>query len=1072
MKKQKIKSRQKKIDDHSGAEKNTVSAIFKKGVRLEKASKLEEALENYNFVLELQTDFLDALYHRAAILQKLNRHSAVIQDCERLINLQQIDISVLSIYSKSLRALHRFEAALGYANQALRLDPHNDVLLFNQANILLDLKYYHSAINSYHLALKIVPNDLETLSNRALALRALGRNEEALASYNQALLIDSNNSEVLLNRSGVLYDLLRYQEVIRDLCASIKSNQRNIQSYVNLALCYLLLGDFVEGFKIYEWREDLPEVVNLWPKFPGKRWFGQCDIRGKTILVHIEQGMGDIIQFCRYIFILKERGAHILFLVPTVLVSLLQDLPVDQLVTSTENLSEFDYYIPIMSLAFALGTNLNNIPNTIPYLQSKPVLVNKWKEKLNFPNKIKIGITWSGSATFKGDVHRSIPLHQFYKLQSPDIIFVCLQKEIRLKDQYALAQRGDIIFVGDDLTDFSDTAAIIESMDLIISVDTAIAHLAGAMGKPVWILLPYNPDWRWLLEREETPWYPTARLFRQNNVNDWNSVLDKVYQELLQHFSLIDKRPDFVKTMAPIGVVYQYAYQLKTQGKFKEAMTYYNHILERVPDYVNALIDVGNLLIEEKRFDAALVCYNDALSYQPEEVINLLPSYTRVLDILGRKSDIFFYYQKALELAPVNAALIYNYANVLCAAKQYQLALVQYELALRIDKDDVATLNNYALALENVNQYEFALKNYQRALALVPNHSGILLNCVNVLQTMQRHDEVIDICDQLLRMNPDNTGAHLFKSISLLLKGEFLLGFQGLEWRWMRSNIPKVFHTQSHHKKWLGDFSLLGKVIIVPLEYGIGFGDIIHFYRYIPLLTQRADKVITVAPVQLHVLLKTILASHQIITPEQEVPYFDCYCPIQSLPWAFKTDLNTIPNTVPYLFSDSNISTQWGKKLLKARSLKIGIAWSGKREDKNDRHRSIPTALLSSLFALDVDFYCLQIEIDSTDKENALEHKNVHFYESELTHFAQTAGLIEQMDIVITVDTVIAHLAGALGKVVWVLLSANPDWRWLMQGNDSLWYPTARLFRQEILGEWGGVISRVNLELLKKLDRS
>jgi tetratricopeptide (TPR) repeat protein len=314
MKKQKIKSRQKKIDNHSGVEKNKVSAMFKKGVSLEKDFKLEEALVNYNFVLESQPDFVDALTHRVGLLQKLNRHEAAIQDCERLINLQQVDIFVLSSYSKSLRALHRFEAALNYANQALRLDPHNDVLLFNQANILADLKYYHSAINSYDLALKNVSNDLETLSNCGLVLRALGRNEQALESYNQALLIDPNNSEVLLNRSGVLHDLLRYHEVIRDLCASIENDQRNIQSYVNLALCYLLLGDFEEGFKIYEWRENLPEVVNIWPKFPGKRWFGQCDIRGKTIFVHVEQGMGDVIQFCRYIFILKEHGARILFL--------------------------------------------------------------------------------------------------------------------------------------------------------------------------------------------------------------------------------------------------------------------------------------------------------------------------------------------------------------------------------------------------------------------------------------------------------------------------------------------------------------------------------------------------------------------------------------------------------------------------------------------------------------------------------------------------------------------------------------------------------------------------------------
>ena len=294
------------------------------------------------------------------------------------------------------------------------------------------------------------------------------------------------------------------------------------------------MGEYKEGWQLYESRKDNENSKNRYPKFQASLWLGNVSIKDKTLLVHSEQGLGDSIQFCRYLPILKSfKPKKIIFHVEKLLLSLLSSM--DNEITFLEKnraLPSFDYYCPLMSLPLALKSTLETIPANIPYLKVDNVKNKHWQEKLGKQTKPRIGLVWSGSTKHKNDHNRSLKLQQLSSLLKLPFEFHSLQKDIRDGDKKTLKEYKNIDQHHKDLDDFSDTAALVNQMDLIISVDTSVAHLAGALGKKVWILLPFKVDFRWLLDRDDSPWYPTSKLFRQSQIGDWNSVIQQLISEL------------------------------------------------------------------------------------------------------------------------------------------------------------------------------------------------------------------------------------------------------------------------------------------------------------------------------------------------------------------------------------------------------------------------------------------------------------------------------------------------------------------------------------------------------------
>jgi hypothetical protein len=291
------------------------------------------------------------------------------------------------------------------------------------------------------------------------------------------------------------------------------------------------LGRFEQGWHEYEWRKRIDDPVAD-RQYPQPLWLGAEDIQGKTVFLWWEQGFGDTIQFCRYARLVEARGARVIMSVQQSLRDLLTQIsPTIEIIGPDDTPTHFDYHCPLMSLPLALATTLETIPSAQRYIESYEDRRADWAARLPPKTKPRIGVVWSGSSTHK-IYNRSMPLESLLPILSPGADWTCLQKELGEKDVAALKQDGRIAFFGDALKDFSDTAALLDLTDLVITIDTGLAHLAGALGKPVWILLPNNANWRWLLDRQDSPWYPSARLFRQQKIGDWAGLIDQVKGEL------------------------------------------------------------------------------------------------------------------------------------------------------------------------------------------------------------------------------------------------------------------------------------------------------------------------------------------------------------------------------------------------------------------------------------------------------------------------------------------------------------------------------------------------------------
>jgi hypothetical protein len=306
-------------------------------------------------------------------------------------------------------------------------------------------------------------------------------------------------------------------------------------AHCNAAALRLLTGDFDRGWVHYEWRWRKKSVIAANRNFTQPMWYGE-PIAGKKILIHSEQGLGDTIQFCRYVPLVAARGAQVIFEVQKTLQTIMAPLAgPGQVIAKGSPLPAIDLHCPLVSLPLAFGTRLETIPPTTGYLSVTTRQATAWQSRLDGKPHPRIGLVWSGNPGHERDRERSIGLRSFVPLLDgvgADVTFVSLQKDVRAEDAALLRERADVLDYGNAIVDFSDTAALISQLDLVISVDTSVAHLAGALGKPVWILLTYFPDWRWLLGRDDSPWYPTARLFRQDKSRTWDGVIARVGQAL------------------------------------------------------------------------------------------------------------------------------------------------------------------------------------------------------------------------------------------------------------------------------------------------------------------------------------------------------------------------------------------------------------------------------------------------------------------------------------------------------------------------------------------------------------
>ncbi|QOJ32590.1 MAG: glycosyltransferase family protein [Gammaproteobacteria bacterium] len=457
------------------------------------------------------------------------------------------------------------------------------------------------------------------------------------------------------------------------------------------------------------------------------------------------------------------------------------------------------------------------------------------------------------------------------------------------------------------------------------------------------------------------------------------------------------------------------------------------------------------------RLAEAEAAYRQVLAHFPRQ-----PDALHMLGVLahqaGRHEVAVELIGKAIRIAPKQAAFHNNLGSCHEARGDLAAALVAFRRAIALQPGLPEAHNNVGNVLQALGDAAGAIAAYRQALALRPDYADAHDNLGAALQAAGRPDEAIEAHQRALALRPDHAGAQWNLAYALLLKGDFAAGWKQNEWRWRVSGRQAAEPGWSQ-PLWLGTPTLAGRTILVHHEQGLG--DTLQMLRYVPLLAAQGARVLLRMPATLAGLAATVPGVAAVLEEGAPLPHFDLHCPCMSLPLAFGTLLETIPATVPYLHAPEAARQAWQARLGPARRRRIGLAWAGSSAHRNDRNRSLPFARLAPLLGCDAEFHSLQKEYRPGDVAALRADGRLVDHAAALDTLADTAGLIAALDLVITVDTAIAHLAGAMGRPVWLLLPHAPDYRWLLDRDDSPWYPGMRLFRQPVAGDWASVVERV-----------
>ncbi len=488
------------------------------------------AAENITAALALREEPA-ALTNLALAQASLGDREAALASLDRALALQPDSAEALNNRGSLLQALKRTTEALDSFDRALRIRPDYAEALNNRGTALRQLKRFDEALESADRSLRVRPGDVQTLHNRALALKEIGRLDEALRVFDHILAQRPDYVPALTDRGAVHEARGNPMGALADYDAAIARDPNYAPAQWNRSVVLLRTGDYAAGWPAYEWRFKQTWAEQL-RTFVEPQWRGE-DIAGRTILLHAEQGFGDAIQFARFAKLVAARGARVLLEVRRPLVPLMRSLAgVDTLIEHGNPLPPFDVQCALMSLPLALGTRAETIPAEVPYLHAEPDRSAAWAARLGPRTKPRVGVVWSGSAGLSSDRLRSLTLETFLNAIPPGVEVHTLQKDVRPADAATLKTRPEIFDHTEAQTSFGEAAALIDHLDLVVSVDTSLAHLTGAMGKQAWILLSHVADWRWLTDRSDSPWYPTMRLFRQPTPGDWTTVLAKVRGEI------------------------------------------------------------------------------------------------------------------------------------------------------------------------------------------------------------------------------------------------------------------------------------------------------------------------------------------------------------------------------------------------------------------------------------------------------------------------------------------------------------------------------------------------------------
>ncbi|BDT71069.1 lipopolysaccharide assembly protein B [Comamonadaceae bacterium OS-4] len=934
--------------------------------------------------------------------------------------------SVLHTLGKDLKELAQPQSAGGKRRQQAA---H---ALVEQGRVLLERNEPALARPAFWQALRECPTHARAASALAIAAFRAGDTHAALMLGARACRQSPNDPENWSNCGA-------YLKAVGDLPATLACFERGIAvrpDYAGLiynrGLARLLAGDLPGGFADYERRFDVPDFPSKRLQTPKPLWQGQ-PLPDQTLLIHAEQGLGDTLQFLRYIALLPKPIKRVLLLIQESLTSL-PVLPAHvELVHEGAPTPHFDVVCPLLSLPHLLGpqlpgTDALNIPQTIPYLALEHVRSAGWESHFAHSG-LRVGLVWAGNPSHKNDANRSVEFAALAPLWGLEgVHFYSFQVGARSADLDSLTpeQRAKVTDMAPLLQNFGDTAAALVHVDLLVCVDTSICHVAGALGIPVWLLIPWMPDWRWLLHREDSPWYPSLRILRQPAYRDWDSVLHTLGKDL--------------KELA----------QPQSAGG------------KRRQQAAHALVEQGRVLLERNEPALARPAFWQALRE--------CPTHARAASALaiaafraGDTHAALMLGARACRQSPNDPENWSNTGAFFKAAGDLQRALQCQLTAVQRAPGSPQAQANLGNTLGALHRWPEALEATRKAVALVPGSSEYLYNLGIALKENGHFDEALSTFRKAQQMAGGHVRAALHESLLELLTGDLAAGWRHYESRWAQPDTKEVRHFAQ--PLWTGQ-EIAGQTILVHAEQG--FGDTFQFLRYLPLLAARGAKVLLVVQSDVESLAERVQGLAQLVPNGSELPPFDWQCPLLSLPMAFGTVLKTVPAPISYLSAAPERTTTWRQKLGPARAYRVALVWAGRPTHGNDANRSLALHHLAALLQLE------GVEVLSVQKGEAVEQIkalapgcHLRNLSPEIQSFEDTAAILSEVDELVTVDTSVAHLAGGLGCQVRVLLPLIPDWRWLLSRADSPWYPTARLYRQSARGAWAEPVAALVADVAK-----
>ncbi|HSH98335.1 MAG: tetratricopeptide repeat protein [Methylophilaceae bacterium] len=1061
------------LERASTIDPNNISVLVNLAETLRLLKRLEQASAIYRKAIALKTDDPELFYAQAICLSDLNNFKEAEAAFQKALELDSKNEAVYFELGTMYQISKEYSEAKEMFSQLIKLNPKNPDGYLGLAGVQLTEGLFQQSYETQTLGINSCDFVTADIHRQMIHICAnlYGKDDEVAYHLKKVEELAPDTSHI---NDAVQY--MREQKFAEALTVLDSFKQQNLSVHLaelNKSLTLLLLGFYKEGWQAYEARklEKLvsDNVLSVSRIIPLPFWDG-TPVLDKTLVVVIEQGIGDTIHFVRYLTILKNYVGKIILACNPNLASLFICIPDISIVTCTiEEVINADYQVLLLSLPMILKTEVSTIPNQIPYLFADNHLADQWRSRLKpWEDTFKVGLVWAGGVVFKGDLNRSIKLSQFssiFKLEN--ITFFSLQLGPQSAQISEKPPGAELIDFTQYITNFADTAAYLSQLDLVISVDTAAAHLAGAIGMPVWILLPFFPDHRWFLEREDSPWYPTARLFRQSKSRRWDDVFDKIEKTLSLAVSAEphDKKLHLAAPKRDLAgeaeLQLQYGREAYKSESYEEARSFFEQAVVLKSDSVNAWYNLGLANQALERHFVARSCYQRVLALNPSDA----GVYFNIGCIEANQRNFaaaIENFRQSWQFDSSNPKTAYNYSHLLWNVLELDQALIVQTQGLKLDPTDKLAWANYALILAEMGKGSEANIAIEKAEEChLDDDENAWMEYATMLFSLRHYDMAISAFRHVMSLNPDNSYAYLYQSFIYLKQGLWSEGWALFEYRLTTPSFEKVSYSGA---VWDGS-EMPNSVLLVHSEQGLG--DVIQCMRYLPLLKPKFKHIVLHIPETIAPLINMIPGVSNWTVESGIVPEHDVRISAMSLPMIFKTRLDNVPGDIPYIVVPEIYFPKW-KTLAEMRHKKkrVGLAWAGSKNHHNDIRRSIGFDVLQPLLSIKkIQFWSLQKHSSQAVGENLRD--GAHWVDKMhlSANMADTAALIIQLDLVITVDTAIAHLAGALGKPVWILLPYNADYRWLESRSDSPWYPTAKLFRQDDQHQWPAVIDQIKHEL-------